>query len=123
MATSLKMRTLSFLSDKNDKRDEKTHSSYDASLPPPYQADDPAEFSLSASIRKLHLGVNSASVNNTTIPTNDECIAHLKLLTSFAHLREEISETDGLFGVNDALAEGRPSLLYATSEQIIQKTA
>ena len=33
----------------------------------------------------------------------DECIAHLKLLEAFHQLREDISTTDGLYGLNDAL--------------------
>jgi len=37
----------------------------------------------------------------TSTVTNDECIAHLKLLACFADLRDKVATTDGLFNVYD----------------------
>lgn len=77
-----------------------------SSSPPPSYNDQADE--LVSSIRKLHFS-KSANVSPTykacVIPTTDECIAHLKLLTALHHLREEISETDGLFGIQDSQAD------------------
>ncbi|KAH8690706.1 hypothetical protein BGW36DRAFT_59024 [Talaromyces proteolyticus] len=36
--------------------------------------------------------------------SRDQCIAHLKLLSVFAELRTTVSNTDGLFGINDSQA-------------------
>lgn len=33
----------------------------------------------------------------------DECVSHLKLLEAFYQLREDISTTEGLYGLSDAL--------------------
>ncbi|KLJ07039.1 hypothetical protein EMPG_17472 [Blastomyces silverae] len=38
-------------------------------------------------------------------PTADECIVHLKLLAAIADLRDEVSTTDGLFGLSDGLID------------------
>ena len=37
----------------------------------------------------------------TDVPTVDQCLAHLKLLEALNQLREEIGNTDGLFGLKD----------------------
>ncbi|KAL8790019.1 MAG: hypothetical protein Q9195_006568 [Heterodermia aff. obscurata] len=37
-------------------------------------------------------------------PTPSECLVHLKLLTAFHRLREDIATTDGLFGIHDDMA-------------------
>lgn len=39
-------------------------------------------------------------------PTEDECIAHLKLLEAISQLREDVGATDGLYGIFDRMAEG-----------------
>lgn len=40
--------------------------------------------------------------SETSEPTSDRCIAHLKLLEAFHQLREDIATTDGLFGIKDS---------------------
>ena len=47
-----------------------------------------------------------------SVPTPNECLAHLKLLEAFFLLREDISTTDGLYGIRDDFV---PSI--ATKEQ------
>ncbi|KAL9115949.1 MAG: hypothetical protein Q9227_000317 [Pyrenula ochraceoflavens] len=75
-----------------------------ASPPPSYN--EPELDGLAASIKHLNL---SKSSKKTALPTTDECIVHLKLLTAFHHLREEVSEKDHLFGIHDAAADVFPS--------------
>ncbi|KAK2806431.1 hypothetical protein FQN50_005848 [Emmonsiellopsis sp. PD_5] len=41
----------------------------------------------------------------TEVPTIDACIVHLKLLAAIADLRDQISATDGLFGLSDSLID------------------
>ena len=36
-------------------------------------------------------------------PTADQCAAHLKLLEAFSQLREDVSTTDGLYGLSDSI--------------------
>ena len=69
-------------------------------LPPPYS--EPDVDGLAASIGTLSLHKSS---HKTVLPSPDECIVHLKLLTALHHLREEVSETDGLFGIYDRIAD------------------
>jgi Glycine-rich domain-containing protein-like len=76
----------------------------DLTPPPTYRMEDPSAEELTASLRKLDLSPRNDD-NKKAVPTNDECIAHLKFLTVLAHLREEISESDGLFGIRDASAD------------------
>lgn len=64
--------------------------------PPSYQAQPSAP-----PIRPLNL---SPSIPTASI-TPDECIAHLKLLSAIADLRDTISRSDGLFGVHDSQIE------------------
>lgn len=88
-----------------------------SSSPPPSYHDQTEE--LVSSIRKLHFS-KSAHISPTSkariIPTTDECIAHLKFLTALHHLRQEVSETDGLFGIQDSQADafGRSQLTAIT---------
>ena len=44
-------------------------------------------------------------------PSSDQCLAHLKLLEAFHSLREDISQHDGLFGIDDNFA--------ATSDTVV----
>ena len=76
------------------------------SPPPEYRVDQLPEEDLIASIRGLNLTKTTTTSKSKVLPTNDECIAHLKLIAAFANLREEIAEADGLFGINDSLASG-----------------
>src|SRR5271154_6483961 len=86
------------------------------SPPPAYRIDDlpDNEDSLISHIRKLNLS-RVVTSKPGAIPSNDECIAHLKLLTAFAVLREEISERDGLFGLKDSIAA-----TYISSQDMIK---
>jgi len=76
------------------------------SPPPEYRVDQLPDEDLLASVRALNLTRTETTAKSKALPTNDECIAHLKLLATFANLREDIAETDGLFGINDSLASG-----------------
>lgn len=40
------------------------------------------------------------------LPSQEQCIAHLKLLETFHQLKEDIGTTDGLFGISNRLADG-----------------
>jgi len=74
-------------------------------LPPPsYQIEELSAKELTASLRKLDLSPRSTSIA-TSVPSNDECIAHLKFLGALAILREDVSESDGLFGIRDIEAD------------------
>jgi hypothetical protein len=76
------------------------------SPPPEYRVDQLPEEDLLASVRSLNLTKTATASKSNVLPTNDECIAHLKLLAALANLRDETAETDGLFGINDSLAAG-----------------
>jgi hypothetical protein len=68
---------------------------------------------LVAGLRKLNFsgtggGVGAPDPAVSTV-TTDECIAHLKLLACFAHLRNKVATTDGLFNVRDSEMEVFPN--------------
>lgn len=66
------------------------------SPPPSYAANDGSNVpDITAAFSKLSLQASSK-------PTVDQCIAHLKLLEAFHHLREDVALNDGLFGLQDA---------------------
>jgi hypothetical protein len=49
-----------------------------------------------------------ASLNlfgHTPKPTEDHCLAHLKLLEAFNQLREDVSTNDGLYGLHNSLVK------------------
>ena len=60
--------------------------------PPSYTANPP---DITAAFSNLSLD------RTTGKPTTDQCIAHLKLLEAFSQLREDIGNTDGLYGIKD----------------------
>jgi Glycine-rich domain-containing protein-like len=76
----------------------------DLSSPPPYQTEELSAKELTASLRKLDLCPRNTPIA-TSLPSNDECIAHLKFLGALAILREDVSESDGLFGIRDIEAD------------------
>ena len=41
----------------------------------------------------------------SALPTPDECLAHLRLLSAFHALKEDVGYTDGIFGLWDARCE------------------
>ena len=66
-------------------------------LPPSYDAVSTSPPDLTAAFSSLRLGPSGSK------PTADQCIAHLKMLEAFSQLREEVSTTDGLYGLKDSL--------------------
>ena len=65
--------------------------------PPKYEADSTSPPDLTAAFSKLDLRQSGSK------PTVDQCTAHLKLLEAFSQLREDVSTTDGLYGLKDSL--------------------
>lgn len=51
-----------------------------------------------------NLNLYPTPVYSTNLPSEDHCLAHLKLLEAISQLREDISSRDGLFGIRDAFA-------------------
>ena len=74
-------------------------------LPPSYSSIPP---DITAAFSNLRLG------QSASIPTVDECIAHLKLLEAFSQLRDDIGTTDGLYGLYDNFIE--PAALRTKKE-------
>jgi len=77
--------------------------------PPSYSATDPVNAEpidgptaeqLSAAFSSLHL-----SDTPPAFPDTEHCLAHLKLLSAFHALKEDIGYTDGLFNLYDAKCE------------------
>ncbi|KAK9326097.1 hypothetical protein V1517DRAFT_103502 [Lipomyces orientalis] len=67
--------------------------------PPSYDPED-----LITPLTNLNLDQPSAQQP----PSIDQCIAHLKLLTALANLREDISTSESLFGLSDSLTDKLP---------------
>ncbi|TID21286.1 hypothetical protein E2P81_ATG04572 [Venturia nashicola] len=69
--------------------------------PPSYSVEPPSQEApedLSARLASLDL---SSVVKNGVNISADQCTAHLKLLEAFNQLREDIGQTQGLFGIKD----------------------
>lgn len=116
MGIITKVQSLSATKDK----DEDFKEPRDITPPPTYRIEDPPTNELTASLRKLDLSTRNISTT-TDVPSNDECIAHLKFLSVLASLREDISETDGLFGIYDASAGAFGSNWEKASAKIREK--
>lgn len=70
---------------------------YSTDAPPYSQEDIESPPSLTAGFSNLRISADDS-------PNREQCIAHLKLLECFYRLRQNISSTDGLFGIyNHAL--------------------
>ena len=56
---------------------------------------------------ELDAGFSSLTIaqNAPAFPEADQCLAHLKLLSSFHALKEDVGYTDGIFGLYDAKCE------------------
>ena len=52
---------------------------------------------------------NLSLERTTSKPTTDQCIAHLKLLEAFCQLREDVGNTDGLYGIKDEFVSSMAS--------------
>jgi len=74
--------------------------SYAVNDPLPEPIDGPTAEALSAAFSSLRLSDNPAA-----FPDTDTCLAHLKLLSTFHVLKEDIGYTDGLFNLWDAKCE------------------
>lgn len=55
-----------------------------------------------ASTDETTAAFSNLALGPSSQPTVDQCLAHLKLLEAFHQLREDISLTDGLFGLQDS---------------------
>lgn len=77
--------------------------------PPSYAANS---CDLNAAFSNLRLDISS------TIPTANQCKAHLKLLEAFNRLRVDIGSNNGLYGLSNELAAGIPS---NTRPQVLMK--
>lgn len=73
--------------------------------PPTYAPEDPN--TQGPSVEELNAAFSSLDLKATltSFPTEDACLAHLKLLSTFHILKEDIGLTDGLFNLWDAKCE------------------
>ena len=85
------------------KQNDLRTSSQGDSPPPSYYASTSQEPPIDISSAFANLTLNQVSTPAQK-PTVDQCLAHLKLLEAFHSLREDISQQDGLFGINDDFA-------------------
>ncbi|KAI4212905.1 MAG: hypothetical protein LQ351_004430 [Letrouitia transgressa] len=89
------------------------------SPPPSYESvvTDVQNDDLTAAFSSLNLG------EQTVKPTQDQCLAHLKLLEAFHTLREDIACTDGLFDIHDSISESifpEPSQAKERADLLLQ---
>ena len=90
---------------KLDKAAEAARGRKDLPSPPPsYRQVEVTEEDLRDVTSALQKLTFEPKGSNRELPSSDECIAHLKFLTALAQLRQEISEQDGLFGIEDESA-------------------
>lgn len=68
--------------------------------PPSYAANEASPEELNSAFSKLHLADAPAN-----FPEPDHCLAHLKLLSAFHALKEDVGYTDGLFGLWNGICE------------------
>ena len=72
--------------------------------PPSYAPTDPIApeqvAELNSAFQTLHL-----SAQNPEFPETDQCLAHLKLLSAFYAVKEDVGYTDNLYGLSDARCE------------------
>lgn len=73
--------------------------------PPTYAPEDPN--TQGPSVEELNAAFSSLDLKSTptSFPTEDACLAHLKLLSTFHILKEDIGLSDGLFNLWDAKCE------------------
>jgi hypothetical protein len=90
----------------DDKRNSLSASLNSDARPPSYVEQAPRQEpppDLSARLAQLDLNPINLAGSTATPQINvtpDQCTAHLKLLEAFNQLREDIGNTDGLFGIN-----------------------
>ncbi|KUJ24676.1 uncharacterized protein LY89DRAFT_605468 [Mollisia scopiformis] len=75
--------------------------------PPSYAVTDPISESTGPSEAELNAAFASLNISSTPkeFPDADTCLAHLKLLSAFHGLKEDVGYTDGLFNLWDARCE------------------
>lgn len=84
-----------------DKKGSDEKLPVDGAPPPAYEAPSngqppPNLPDLTARLDNLNL---TTTKETSSVPTSDQCIAHLKFLEALYQLRESIAQTDGLFGL------------------------
>lgn len=76
----------------------------------PSTNEGPSAEELNAAFTSLNLEATSS------FPTSDQCLAHLKLLSAFHVLKEDIQYTDGMFNLWDAKFE-----FFDNRDELLQK--
>jgi hypothetical protein len=79
----------------------------DKQAPPSYAYNDPELDAPTGPSAELSAAFASLNISNMppTFPQADHCLAHLKLLSTFNAMKEDVGYTDGLFGLWDAKCE------------------
>jgi hypothetical protein len=72
--------------------------------PPSYAQSDPIPPEQVAELNSAFATLN-LTTQNPEFPTADQCLAHLKLLSAFHALKEDVGYTDNLFGLSDSRCE------------------
>ena len=72
--------------------------------PPSYAPTDPVPQERVAELNSAFVSLN-LSPQNPDFPEADQCLAHLKLLSAFYALKEDVGYTDNLFGLSDSKCE------------------
>jgi hypothetical protein len=109
--SSLKGPKLNFYSYPPEKQPDNAKSTNvpptDNEAPPSYTMADPnTQGPPGPSVDELNAAFSSLNLGaNTALPTADQCLAHLKLLSAFHTLKEDTGYTDGLFNLWDAKCE------------------
>jgi hypothetical protein len=75
--------------------------------PPSYAVTDPVQPIDGPTAEQLSAAFSSLRLSDLppAFPTTDHCLAHLKLLSAFHALKEDVGYTDGLFNLWDAKCE------------------
>jgi hypothetical protein len=88
--------------------------------PPSYAPTDPISPEQVAELNSPFATLN-LSAQNPDFPSADQCLAHLKLLSAFYALKEDIGYTDTLYGLSDSrceiLGQGRDEALAKMREK------
>ncbi|KAG0645916.1 Glycine-rich domain-containing 2 [Hyphodiscus hymeniophilus] len=72
--------------------------------PPSYAQSDPIPADQVAELNSAFAALN-LSAQHPDFPKADQCLAHLKLLSAFYALKEDVGYTDDLFGLSDSRCE------------------
>lgn len=90
--------------------------------PPSYEQNDPVNSTVGPSPEELSAAFTNLSIASTPVafPQPEHCLAHLKLLSAFHALKEDVGYTDGLFNLYDAkcdLVDNRDETLAKMREK------